>query len=127
MTFELGGHDCKAQVDLYREGGVLIDIKTTADVHKAERQFFNMNYALQMWWYREALRRNGYDVHRCAMIFVETSAPYQCAFYEIGGDILRYGEGLARAALDRWVEQSAQPTPALIEERLALPGWLKGD
>lgn len=124
MTFDYLGLPAKAQIDLYSEGDVLIDVKTTADIYQAQKQFFNLHYALQMAWYARALQANGYPVKTVKILFVETQAPHQCALYTLTEPVLLHGRREANDAVDKYLAQRELVAPELIIEHMALPPWL---
>jgi len=124
MTFEYDGHDAKAQIDLFTKDNILVDLKTVGDIYQAQRQFFNMHYALQLAWYKLALEGNGFTVDSVAVLFVETQAPHQCALFELTEPVLLHGLREAAEAVDKYLAQRELVHPELINQRLALPAWL---
>lgn len=51
VLFEHMGIKCKARIDAVHTGKGIEDIKTTADIFKAMRQFFNLHYHIQAGFY----------------------------------------------------------------------------
>ena len=124
MLFDWGDEKAKAQVDLYTNGGVLVDLKTIGDISKAERQFFNMHYDLQLAWYEEACNQNGFVVHDVKVMFVESQPPYRVALYDVSQPVLNVGTAKANQALQKWKLQKEMPVPELITGTLELPAWM---
>jgi len=124
MTFDYHGLDAKAQIDLYTKDGVLVDLKTVSDIYQAEKQFFNMHYALQMAWYKLALEGNDLPVNEVKILFVETQAPHQCALFSLTEPVLLHGLREAADAVDKYLAQRELVHPELINGSLALPPWL---
>lgn len=55
VLFDYLGIPCKARFDVLREN-TIEDIKTTADIFKVKKQFFNMSYHLQAGFYQIAFK-----------------------------------------------------------------------
>lgn len=124
MLFQWGKFEAKAQIDLFAKGGVLVDLKTIGDISKAERQFFNMHYDLQLAWYKEACNQNGLTVKAVKVMFVESAAPYRVALFDLSDDVLELGQAKAAEALKKWQHQKAMPVAELITGRLDIPDWM---
>ena len=127
FTFE-NEHESKAQIDLYHpDSFTLVDLKTIADISKAERQFWSMRYDLQMAWYREALIANGKPVDSVKILFVETQAPYQAALFDVSEESMDVGYQAALDAVLKWQRQSESDSPELITGTLTPPPWMVQD
>ena len=128
MTFDL---DClgfpnllgKAQIDLFTKDGILMDLKTIADISKAEKQFFNMNYDLQLSYYQLALEANGYEVSAVRVLFVETQPPYQCALFDLPYEVILNGKIKCIKAIGKYLYQRELVNPELITGTLEVPPW----
>jgi len=117
------GLECKSQIDLYADG-FLVDLKTIADITKARRQFFDMHYDLQLAFYRDCLVAQGLEVKAVYVLFVETQAPHQAAFFRVSDDVLKYGEHKIQKALAKYFDQATRPVPDVIDGTLELPSWV---
>jgi len=124
MTFSYNELDAKAQIDLYSNSGYLVDLKTIADITNAEKQFFNLNYALQMAWYKLALQANGFKVRGVKILFVESAPPHQVALLDVSSEVLRFGAKQADQAVAKWLAQRESGMPELVTNILTLPPWL---
>ena len=90
-------HDvaAKARPDFWREDGIVIDLKTTADASEAEfsKSIANYGYDVQAFMQMEAVERvTGNRPQAFVFIAVEKEPPYACAFYQADEDLLRCGE-----------------------------------
>lgn len=90
-------HDvmAKARPDFWREDGIVIDLKTTADASENEFQksIANYGYDVQAFMQMEAVERvTGVRPQAFVFIVVEKTPPYACAFYQADADLLRCGE-----------------------------------
>ena len=117
------GVECKGQIDLYTGERQLVDLKTTRNIEAAEKQFFNMHYDLQLAFYRDALRANGYPVTDVSVLFVETAPPYQVAYFKLSVEVLENGVNKIKAAMDKYFEQSQYAGPQLRQRVIDLPDW----
>lgn len=90
-------HDvmAKARPDFWREDGIVIDLKTTADASENEFQksIANYGYDVQAFMQMEAVERvTGTRPQAFVFVAVEKEPPYACAFYQADDDLLRCGE-----------------------------------
>jgi hypothetical protein len=129
MTFEMDeypGLEFKSQIDLYDpRSGVLLDLKTTADITRAERQFFDLHYALQLRFYQRALKANGYNADTVKVLFVEANPPHQPALFHLTESLLDVGESEICQAMARLLDERQLDKPRLIERTLDAPTWIK--
>jgi exodeoxyribonuclease VIII len=114
---------CKGQIDLYTQDGWLVDLKTIADIDKAEKQFFNLHYDLQLAFYADALLANDMPVKGVKVLFVETAAPHQVALFEVPGPVLDNGTAKIKLALRKYLEQRELAEPELIQREIMMPSW----
>ena len=114
---------CKSQIDLYTKDGYLVDLKTIMDIDKAEKQFFNLHYDLQLAFYADALMANGYEVKGVKVLFVETAAPHQVALFDVPGPVLDNGTAKIKVALNKYLEQRELAEPDLIQREIIMPSW----
>jgi exodeoxyribonuclease VIII len=114
---------CKGQIDLYTNDGWLVDLKTIADIDKAERQFFNLHYDLQLAFYQDALMRNGRVPKGVKVLFVETASPHQVALFDVPGPVLDNGTAKIKVALNKYLEQRELAEPELINKAIDMPAW----
>ena len=125
LEFEMWGVKCKAQIDLYQpRTGILMDVKTTADITKAKRQFFDMVYDLQMFWYARALHENGRNVDQVKILFMETQFPYTVALYDVPAEVITCGAVRARQAFEKYMEQRCLVEPEMLSGTIELPAYL---
>lgn len=129
LTFELPqypGHEMKAQIDLYDpKSKTLLDLKTTADIMRAERQFMDLHYGLQLRFYQHALEANGFEVNHVSVLFIEANPPHTPALFHLTDGMLDIGESQIHRALDRYFEEKDLDKPKLIERTLDAPSWFK--
>lgn len=116
------GMPCKAQIDIYGNN-TLVDLKTTADINQAQRKFFDLHYDLQLHWYYMACLANGMAVDSVQVMFVETSAPYRVALFDVPQAVLDNGRAKAAVAIKKLVEQRENALPSLITGEIEVPGW----
>lgn len=119
----------KSQIDLYTKdsdgNNWLIDLKTTRSVAGFSRDFFRMNYDLQISGYRRALVQNDSPVDVCAILAVEKEPPYAAQLFIADEEILWIGGEKVDEALDQYLEaqKSGDHRPPLIQH-LTAPAWL---
>ena len=117
------GISCKGQIDLYTKNGILVDLKTVADIEKAQRQFFNLHYDLQLAFYHDALVANGYQVNAVKVLFVETQSPHQVALLDVPQTVLDNGQAKIQMALKKYLDQRELAEPELIQGEITVPPW----
>jgi hypothetical protein len=119
----------KSQIDLYTKDPSgkcwLIDLKTTRSVANFSRDFFKMNYDLQLAGYRRALLENDKPVDVCAILAAEKDSPYAAQLFIAGEDVLYIGGEKVDEALDLYLEakRSGDYRPPLVQQ-LEAPTWL---
>lgn len=119
----------KSQIDLFTTdsdgNNWLIDLKTTRSVIGFSRDFFKMNYDLQIAGYRRALQRNGHTVDKCAILAVEKEPPYATQLFVADDEVVCIGEKKVDEALQMYIEaqRSGDHRPALVQQ-LRAPAWL---
>lgn len=114
--------ECKAQIDLI-SGTTLVDLKTVADIRKAQRQFFDLSYDLQLAFYLDAAQANDFTIDKVQVLFVETAAPYQAALYTVPAEVLANGREKIKIAVERMMQQRQLAYPELIAGEIELPAW----
>ena len=117
------GLSCKGQIDLYTKNGILVDLKTVADIEKAQKQFFGLHYDLQLAFYHDALTANGYQVNAVKVLFVETQAPHQVALLDVPASVLENGQQKVQLALRKYLDQRELAEPELITGEIDMPPW----
>jgi exodeoxyribonuclease VIII len=128
-TDEATGMQCKARPDAVA-GSVLVDLKTTVDVspHTIRRIAAQRGWHAQLGWYAHALGLTGHSIEYAIVVAVESSAPYECAVYEVAQESLRAGLDECRELLARYAaaKASGQYRPRYQDVMpLALPSWYK--
>tara|TARA_R100001460_G_scaffold39764_5_gene74710 strand:+ start:1810 stop:2604 length:795 start_codon:yes stop_codon:yes gene_type:complete len=112
----------------------LIDIKTTVDASPDyggfEKHFYKYGYALQCAWYEQVLYNEGLPVEEIIFITVENTYPYCVQNFRIPWDVISYGRGRMRRALDkinRAYEAERFTTGWPDEAIIELPDYLQGE
>lgn len=121
MTFEspyFRDLECKAQIDLFTNDGILVDVKTTNDMAWLQHTFFKFHYDLQLKYYKDALQANGFKVNEVKVWFIETSPPHQMALLDVENDVLDIGKEKVIAAIRKYEAQKNQPMPELIKGKI---------
>ncbi len=123
------GEQCKSQIDLWGKDengeGWLIDLKTTQDIIKFDRQIWDLAYDIQMAGYAMALSLNGYPVDHVAILAVEKAEPYGAQLVIMDGDALEIGQKRLKHALEiyRTLIESGQQSVAPVV-RAFVPPWI---
>ena len=129
LTFELPqypGFEMKGQIDLYDpKTKTLLDLKTTADITRAEKQFHDLHYALQLRFYQHALEANGFEVNHVSVLFIEAQPPHTPALFHLTDSMLDVGEAHIHKALGRYMEERMLDKPRLMIRTLDAPSWFK--
>lgn len=120
---------CKSRIDFVREGGILVDLKTTADASPEAfaRSCANFGYHRQAAMYRDIARTAGIAHEDFVFVCVEQKPPYLVACYQLNAEAEEQGRREYRHALDIWrrcVETGEYPGIAneLITS-ISLPRW----
>ena len=94
--FELDGILFKARIDWLSSDGVLVELKTTRDVHPHafEREYARRLYHAQAALYWMGLRECGVEVVGVCCIAVDKNAPHEVVVYRIGQEALEAGSRL---------------------------------
>ena len=109
------------------EEKILWDVKTIADITKAERQYWDLAYDVQMTFYTMALEANGYTVNEIRVLWLETQEPYTVAVSELSDDAILSGHARMAQAFDKWKEQKDLPHPEYRVTKLTPPSYLYVD
>lgn len=72
------------------EHGLLVDLKTCADLDKFERDAVQMEYITQLAFYRMGCEANGVHIYGTYIIAVEKQAPYRCGVWTIDADSIQH-------------------------------------
>jgi hypothetical protein len=94
-TDKTHGVEAKARPDYWRDDGIVLDLKTTADASESEfsKSIVNYGYDIQAFMQMEAIETvTGKRPASFVFICVEKDPPYAVAFYEASSDMLRCGE-----------------------------------
>lgn len=124
------GESCKSKIDAYHApSATLIDLKTISDINKAERQFFDLHYDLQLAFYRLALQKAKKPVKQVQVLFVETQAPYTMRLFDLSTDIMNNGWFKVETAVEKLKMQRMLELdrPPLEVGEMKLPYWLATD
>lgn len=97
------GLACKGRCDhLHLRGGRIGDLKTTADASKFETVIADRSYHRQMAFYADMIEWLGRGViEECAIVAVESSAPYGVRSAPLDDDAMEAGRDEYRDILDR--------------------------
>ncbi len=118
------GVECKARPDYRRNGGALVDIKTTGDASLEEfsRSVLNFGYHISAAHYLEGVSQVlGQKFERFLLIAVEKTAPFGVQVFEIDFGTLEKGlELLKRALLKLKAARDANHYPIYSEEIVPL-------
>ena len=123
-AFDLG----KARLDAYdADVGLILDVKTTSvRVPEFARQAFNLNYALQMAWYRAVAQASGLTVNRCGILICETVKPYGCQVALLPNSIIDYADAAVASGCAAWADCQRTGKFPLYEDKvieLEMPTW----
>ena len=117
----------KAKIDAYDpRTKTLIDVKTIADINKAQRQFWDLHYDLQLAWYEMMLEKTGNPVLHVQVLFIESSAPYTMKLFDVPTGVLLAGQWKAASAMDKLKYQRRMnlDRPPLDIGEIEIPAWL---
>lgn len=83
----------KCKIDAYSEKmRTIYDVKTTADMGKFQRNFYELGYHRQAAWYLKLAKLAGLEVDKFMFYVIESSAPYCSRFVSISDEVLEDGE-----------------------------------
>ncbi len=81
---EMEGLQCQCRLDGFDPvNGVLMDVKTTADIEMFEVRARHFHYANQMAFYKAMIQKAGHKITSILLLVVETDAPYRCGVWSI--------------------------------------------
>jgi len=126
VHWQKNGVLCRSRIDAVKDG-VVIDLKTCADITQFQRDAIRYRYHVQAAFYLDALRACGEAAERFAFVVVEKEAPFLSTLFWATDDFVDAG----RAAYVRDLEvfrqcRDADYWPGLPEEQpLCLPAWMK--
>ncbi len=110
------------------ERGILVDLKTCADLDKFERDAIGMSYITQLAYYRMGCEANGLDIRDTFILAVEKQAPYRCGIWTIDEDAIKHETArILNAVLDLKLAKYEDKWGTGYEEvrTLSLPEWAK--
>lgn len=123
------GIDCRCRPDYLHPGGIIVDLKSTADAGAEEfaRSVAKYRYHVQDAFYSEGYyQATGQWPRGFVFIAVEKTAPYAVACYSLDDDAKAYGRELFRRNLKTLLEaEKSQEWTAYSQEieTLSLPAW----
>ena len=127
------GLGLRCRPDCYiKEGGLLLDLKSTLDAGPSEREFqkhiWSYNYDLQMAFYRYVLAIEKLPVTHCIFAAVEKSPPYAVGVHVLSNGVLDYAHQRMMNILRRIKkaqDEQSYPTDWPEVNIIELPEWLK--
>ena len=127
------GLGLRCRPDCYiKEGGLLLDLKSTLDAGPSEREFqkhiWSYNYDLQMALYRYVLAIEKLPVTHCIFAAVEKSPPYAVGVHVLSNGVLDYAHQRMMNILRRIKkaqDEQSYPTDWPEVNIIELPEWLK--
>lgn len=129
IVAEVNGVVGKARLDAYdADAGLILDVKTTSLLAgDFARQAWNLNYALQLAWYRSVAQAAGLTVNRCAILICETKRPWGCRVALMPNAMIDYADAAIAAGCAEWCECQRtgefQNYPDTVIE-LEVPSWM---
>ncbi len=109
----LAGLPCRTRFDWLRPDGIVVDLKSTADLDRFEQDARRYGYLNQFAFYRDAALAAGADDLRMMAVVVEKRPPFRVGVWEFTPSILApyAAENLAAlSALRRCREENRWPT-----------------
>lgn len=104
-----GGIKCRPD---YRIGKMMVDLKTTLDVDRCERDIARFQYWFSHAWYRQVMRDETGETHFFSFVFMEKNTPYRWRIVDMDPDYAMYADDQVRRAMD------------IIAEGVATGRWL---
>lgn len=129
LTWEEGGVQCKAKLDMYSEPlKAVLDIKTTQDASRSgfQKTIAKFSYHLSAQHYLSGCWENNLEVDKFIFIAIEKAPPYACCLHVLGKESLKIAEiqreELLKTykgclAFDEWVGYPHNPEP------IDIPFW----
>lgn len=119
----------KSRPDYYREDGIVLDLKTTADASREEfeRSVVKFGYDIQAYMQMEAIERcTGKRPDNFVFICVEKEPPYATAFYVADQNMLDCGAFRYRKLLEKYAEclhLNTWPGYGSLIQPISAPEW----
>lgn len=124
---------CKCKPDMWRDDGIVVDLKTTRDAapEAFAKSAYNFRYHVQAAYYMDGIEQvTGVRPHGFVFVAVETSAPYLVSVFAADEQMVMLGQVQYRKDLDLYAQCKAKDSwPGYPEEvvSLQLPAWAKRD
>jgi exodeoxyribonuclease VIII len=119
-------YKCKADaIDRFKR--IVIDLKTTSDIHAFERSIFNYRYDIQDAWYTMLFSLE-FQVDRFIFAAVESSPPYALRLFELDDEVRENAREDINRALElyrRCRRDNHWPSYEPRIERVSLPRWMQ--
>jgi len=124
------GVRCKARIDRYITGHLILDLKTAraATAFAFTRATVAYGYHLQAAWYRHAIAQATGELLPFVFAVLESSAPYSCALYELDDATITQAAEVNSSILRQWAAAVASGEYSSIQadgqvQVLNLPTW----
>lgn len=123
------GVRCKVRPDFLTAGGVIVDLKTTADASDEGfgKSVANYRYHVQAAYYADVYRwATGEGAPPFRFLVVESDLPHGCTIMTLPDDVTEYGRRLYRRDLNLYaacLENNEWPGIPGIPHTLPLPPW----
>jgi len=82
---------CKCRPDCFRDDGFIIEIKTTSDASKFERQAVDFRYHVQAAWYEWGVKEVTKKDYKMIFIIIETNEPYGIRLCQFDNEAISLG------------------------------------
>lgn len=125
ILFEHQGVECKARVDAMHVNG-MEDIKSTADIFKCVKQFFNLNYHIQAGFYQIAYKA-AYDrwPEFFKFTFISTNDFVVKHTFDLEFDLMEISRDMAARYIGEYKECEDKGTWDLgLGDYIETPSWL---
>jgi hypothetical protein len=125
----LTGMAAKARPDYWREDGIVLDLKTTADASRDafERSIVEYGYDVQAYMQMLAIEQcTGKKPQSFVFICVEKEPPYAVAFYMADDDVLRCGEYRYHRLMSKYADcmkSGKWPGYGHLIQPIGMPPW----
>lgn len=110
---EMHGMRCQIRMDWLRDDGVVVDVKTTADIARFEGDARRFGYLHQFAFYRDAVKAAGGGDVELAAVVLEKREPFRAGVWFFAADVLEPYSAQNRgamASLRRCREENRWPT-----------------